>query len=310
LKLIHIHIDASKFKLNPFIYIFLFLIYLKKKQKTHTKFIRKSITGKYHVSQGVVIFKSMHNTRSHINRTRVAIKELVSIKDIDFNPTSIACHDSHIYVSQKHENQVRVYDRNLRLSRIISLSGVVTSPHHALAVNENARVLLDGMDSVGLFETTPQHRELHSQKNSGLNRKYNLMNQEESAAAAAASQSSSPITKTNVCHFYTNRNCLEDIHLEQSIHSNSNSSSGNNNEANSYKTNIFVADSCDSDIKVFAFARDERMQLLKRFRIPSGKPVSMVTLSTSSSSSTNTEHLLVLTHSPRKIYVFDMKSCK
>ena len=270
------------------------------------------------MSQGVVIFKSMHNSRSHINRTRVAIKELISIKDIDFNPTSIACHDSHIYVSQKHENQVRVYDRNLRLSRIISLSGIVTSPHHALAVSENARVLLDGMDSVGLFET-PHQRESSAQKS---NRKYNLMNQgnnqeQESSAGGAAASSSSPITKTNVCHFYTNRNCLEDIHLEQSIHSNNSSS---NNEASSHKTNIFVADSCDNDVKVFAFARDERMQLLKRFRIPSGKPVSMVTLSSSttssssssssSSPSTNTEHLLVLTHSPRKIYVFDMKSCK
>jgi len=243
----------------------------------------------------------MRNT----NRARALIKELVSIKDIDFNPTSIACHDSQVYVSQKHENQVRVYDRNLRLSRIISLTGVVASPHHALAVNENARVLLDGMDSVGLFET-PQQRD--SLKIGGLNRKYNLMsssssggsnnNQEESQTGSTGS----PTMKTNVCHFYTNKNCLEDIHLQNK----SETTNGGDGSVN-VKTHIFIADSCDNDVKIFSFAKDERMQLLQRYRIPLGKPVSMATLT---SPSTSSEHLLVLTHSPRKIYVFDMKACK
>jgi hypothetical protein len=240
------------------------------------------------VSQGVVVFKSLHNARN-LNRTRVAIKELISIKDVDFNPTSIACHDSHVYVSQKHENQVRVYDRNLRLSRIISLSGIVTSPHHALAVNENARVLLDGMDSVGLFDTA------HASLKGGLNKKYNLMNSNNNQEDTQTGANGSPITKTNICHFYTNKNCLEDIHLQ-------NKSETTNVNG---KTHIFIADSCDNDVKMFLFAKDERMQLLKRFRVPLGKPVSMATLS-----STISEHLLVLTHSPRKIYVFDMKSCK
>ena len=190
-----------------------------------------------------------------MNKSRVAVKELISVKDVDFNPSGVACHDQLVYVSQKLENQIRVYDKNLRLTRIISLTGIVTSPHHALAVNEQVRVLLDGMDSVGLFDAP------------------NLKG-----------------SKNNVCHFYTNKNCLEDLHVPSS------------GFAQSDKTSIFVADSCDKDVKQFVFAKEERMQLIKRYKIPAGKPVSMVTMPS--------EHLLVLTHSPRKVYVFDMKTCK
>ena len=119
--------------------------------------------AKYHVHQGLVALKSMHHTRA-LNRTRIALKELVSVKDVDFSPTSVACGTDHfVYVSQKFDNQVRVYDRNLRLTRIIALSGVVTSPHHALAVNEHARVLLDGLDSVALFHDTSKASSAHSQ---------------------------------------------------------------------------------------------------------------------------------------------------
>ena len=200
-----------------------------------------------------------------VNKSRVAIKELVSVKDIDLNPTGIACHDSLIYVSEKLENQIRVYDKSLRLVRIISLSGIVTSPHHALAVSENARVLLDGMDSVGLFDTQSFVKTAFGVQN----KKYHLVPQDES-------------NKINVCHFYTNKNCLEDVHVAP---------------AGGDKTYIYVADSCDHEVKKFLFAKDERMQLVKKYRMPAGRPVSMVTMATG--------HMLVLTHSPRRIYIMD-----
>ena len=106
----------------------------------------------------------------------------------------------------------------------------------------------------------------------------------------AAAASSSSLDKTTVCHFFTSKSCLEDVHVVKE---------------SAEKSHIYVADSCDGDIKVFLFARDERMQLVRRVRVPAGKPVSMLAMPESP------HMLLVLTHSPRKIYVFDVRTtCK
>ena len=65
---------------------------------------------------------SSSSSSSRSNRTQqMLIRELISVRDADFRPSTIACHDDLIYVGERIKNHIRVYDRLLRLVRIISL---------------------------------------------------------------------------------------------------------------------------------------------------------------------------------------------
>lgn len=219
--------------------------------------------GKYQVNQTFVVFRNSQNTR-FTNKSRIGIKETISVKDIDFRPSAIACHDDIVYVSEKGKNQIRVYDKLLRLVRIISLNGMVSSPYHALAVNQNVRVLLDGMDGVALFNP-------HNHVKSLFKKKFQISHENNNI---------------NVCHFYSDVNCLEDVHVSAESHS---------------KSNVFVADSCSNEIKQFTFSKDERIKLSAQFSVPNGRPISMVTLPVG--------YIIVLTDSPRKLYVLNPREC-
>lgn len=65
---------------------------------------------------------SFSSSSSRSNRTQqMLIRELISVRDAEFRPSTIACHDDLIYVGERMKNHIRVYDRLLRLVRIISL---------------------------------------------------------------------------------------------------------------------------------------------------------------------------------------------
>lgn len=70
---------------------------------------------------------SSSSSSSRSNRTQqMLIRELISVRDADFSPSTIACHDDLIYVGERIKNHIRVYDRLLRLVRIISLKVCVS----------------------------------------------------------------------------------------------------------------------------------------------------------------------------------------
>lgn len=65
---------------------------------------------------------SSSSLRSGSNRTQqILVRELISVRDAEFNPSTIACHDDLIYVGERAKKYLRVYDKLLRLVRIIFL---------------------------------------------------------------------------------------------------------------------------------------------------------------------------------------------
>lgn len=219
------------------------------------------------------------NSTSKNNKSQTFIREVFSIKDADFRPSAIACHDDLVYVSERPKNQIRIYDRLLRLVRIIYLNGVIVSNHRALAVNQNVRVLLDGMDSLALFNPPLPFSHLTSSTASIPNmknahrKKYSMVPENN---------------RINVCHFYKNMNCLEDVHVAA-------------DSTTKTKSNIFTVDSCNSEIKQFLYSKDEKITLINRFLIKNGRPISVIT--------NQLGYIFVLTDLPRKIYILDPREC-
>lgn len=211
---------------------------------------------------------------------------MLSVRDADFMPSAIACHDDLIYVTERPKNQIRIYDKLLRLLRKIYLNGIVVSNHHALAVNQNVRVLIDGLDSLALFNPTinanPSTNTNQNPSNSILTstvpisksshrKKFNLVPENN---------------RVNVCHFYKSMNCLEDVHVTYESKT---------------KSYIYAVDSCSNEVKQFLYSKDERITLSNRFTFRNGKPISVTT--------SPLGYIFVLTDLPRKIYILDPKEC-
>ena len=112
--------------------------------------------------------------RKH-NNTQLAMKEAITIRDADFSPSSISCDQDSIYVTERPTNQIRVYDKILRLMRVINLDGVITSVHSSLSVAPNVNVLVDGLDAAALFSVNEEGNQM------------------------------------NLCHFDKHMNCIEDV---------------------------------------------------------------------------------------------------
>lgn len=195
--------------------------------------------AKYHVYQAFINQKSSLHGKT--NKTRIGIKETISIKDADFFPSAIACHDDLIYVSERPKNQIRVYDKQLRVVRFIYLNGVVVSSHHALAVNQNVRVTLDGQDAISLFNPN----NVVQNEKFDIKKKYSLIPENN---------------RVNVCHFYKKINCLNDIHVLAESKS---------------KSFIYLVDSCDSNLLEFVYNKDEKINITRRIHLPVGTPISV-----------------------------------
>jgi len=77
-----------------------------------------------------------------------------SLIDTQFVPSAITClkQTDEIYISEHSTNQIRIYDTDLILKKIINLNGVVYSANNALAVDKNIKLFLDGNDGVALFD--------------------------------------------------------------------------------------------------------------------------------------------------------------
>lgn len=219
--------------------------------------------SKFNINQTTLNFKQLSIDNNFKNKTNFILKEVYSIKDADFKPTSLSCNNDLIYVSERAKNQIRVYDSILRLVRIINLNGVIVSAHSALSVDQNVRVFADGLDGVALF-------------NPRNNNKFSL----------SRKKTMSEISRVNICHFYKNMNCIEDIDVYTE---------------EKFKSSIYIVDSCDNDIKQFYYSREEKILLANKFKINLGKPISSVRNSFG--------YLIVLTNSPTKIEILNIKQC-
>lgn len=206
-------------------------------------------------------FASKFSSRK--NKSQTLFREVSSNRDFDFRPSTIACYDDHIYVSENPKNQVRIYDNYLRLVRIIYLNGVIVSNHRRISLNQNVRVFMDGSDGLALFNPSLSNP-ITSHK------KYSLFGERN---------------RVNVCHFYTNMDCLEDVHVTAQSRTTS---------------NIYTADSCNNEIKQFLFNNGEKVDLVNRYSV-NGRPISVVT--------NQLDYIFVLTERPRKIHILDPREC-
>lgn len=220
--------------------------------------------SKFSINQTTLNFKTLSIENNFKNKTNFILREIYSIRDADFKPSSISCNDDLVYVSERAKNQIRVYDTLLRLVRIINLNGVIVSTHSALSVDQNVRVFADGLDGVALFNPRNNNKIANRKKTNTM----------------------SEISRVNICHFYKNMNCIEDIDVYTE---------------EKFKSSIYIVDSCDNDVKQFFYSREEKIQLANRFRINYGKPISAVRNSFG--------YLVVLTNSPTKIDILDIKEC-
>jgi hypothetical protein len=228
--------------------------------------------SKYNLNQSTLNYK-INSIDLLKNKTNFILKEVYSIRDADFKPTSISCNNDYVYVSERAKSQIRVYDSILRLIRIINLNGVIVSSHSALAVDQNVRVFSDGLDGVALFN--PRNTNAKQQQLNSLLATTNRMR-----------KVMSEVSRVNVCHFYKNMNCIEDVDVYTE---------------EKFKSSIYVVDSCDNDIKQFFYSREEKIYLAKKFKIGLGKPISSIR--------THTGYLIVLTNSPAKLNLLDAKEC-
>lgn len=246
--------------------------------------------GKYHLNQTFITLRST-SFGGKQNKSQIVIKELISIRESDFNPSSVACHDDYIYVSERPKNQIRIYDKILRLVRIIYLNGIVVSAHNALAVNENVRVFLDGSSGIGLFNS-PQssHAKLnsnHHQNGAAAGHSGNHHHQQAQQSVTNRRKFSliPESNQVNVCHFYESMECLEDVELVSEGKS---------------KSLIYAADSCNNEILQFHYSANDRIQFNSKIEMP-GSPISIT--------HNPFGYLFVLANSPRKIYILDAKQC-
>lgn len=199
---------------------------------------------------GKYVFESILSSNLKLNRI---LKETSFIREKDYYPSTISCHDDYIYVSERPTNVIKVYDKNLNFIKNIEIDGVIISAHRAITVNNNIRLFADDSSGVAFFNR--------------------IRNSVDSIAHA--------------CHFYYKKNCIEDI---SSIVENKN------------KTLIYVADSCNHEIKQFIYTSNENNIALLHSLNVYGIPTSVV--------SNENGYLFVLTSVPSKLNVFYPRDCK
>lgn len=90
----------------------------------------------------------------------------------------------------------------------------------------------------------------------------------------------------NTCHFYKNMMCIESVYVYSNV------------LEEPFSASIFVADSCDKDVKHFLFNRKERISLKQIFKFDLGSPVSTVRNSLN--------HLVALTNYPSHLSVVNL----
>ena len=185
--------------------------------------------------------KSNNSPFNRQNKTNIIIKEAISIRDIDFAPTAISCNNDNIYVSQRLSKQIRVYDKVLRLVRVINLDDVVTSPHVSIDISPNVNLFLDGNDAISVF--VPTNSLLGLKKNK---KKYSLTAETNRGAT---------------CHFYQHMSCLKDMSVFTH---------------NTHQSEIYIADLCDRNVKEFTYVKNQKIELTNEYALNGGTPTSTV----------------------------------
>ena len=153
-----------------------------------------------------------HNGKFKVIKMNVVLE----IKESDYNPSAISCYEDNIYVSERASNIIKVYDNNLNFLRNIEINGVVISLHRAIDINQNIRIFADDSSGIAFFNQI-QH---------------------------------SGDSISNACHFYYDKNCVEDI---STIVENKN------------KTLIYVADSCNKEVKQFIHYNNGNIALINSY---------------------------------------------
>ena len=144
----------------------------------------------------------------------------------EYNPSSISCYDDHIYLSERPSNIIRVYDHNLNLVKKIEINGVVISAHRAIDVNQVARIFADDSSGVAFFNQ--------------------IENSDDNSA--------------NACHFYHQKNCVEDITLKVE---------------NKSRTLVYIANGCSNEVKQFEYTNNGNLNFVNSYNT-NGKPVSVL----------------------------------
>lgn len=165
------------------------------------------------------------------------------------------------------------------------------SNHVALGVNQNVRVLIDGSDSLALFQS-PSPSPQQQQQSSTVNQKP-INHHVHHRKKFTLHQESN---KANVCHFYTSMECLEDVSV--SIETGTMTS-----DESKTQSNIYAANSCDNQVKKFVFERGQKVveERAYQFGLNDGTPISVV--------ANQLGHLFVLTDLPRRLLVIDQREC-
>jgi len=159
----------------------------------------------------------------------------------------------------------------------------------ALGVNQNVRVLIDGSDSLALFQAPPAT--LSSQQPPAVHHKSNHHHSHHRKKFSLHPESN----KATVCHFHTSMECLEDVSV--SIETSTIV------DESKTQSNIYAVDSCDNQVKKFVFERGHKIveESKYQFRPADGTPVSAV--------ANQLGHLFVLTDMPRRLLVIDQREC-
>lgn len=262
--------------------------------------------AKYALNSTSSSSSSASSSSSRSNRTQqMLIRELISVRDADFSPSTIACHDDLIYVGERIKNHIRVYDRLLRLVRIISLKGVIASNHVALGVNQNVRVLMDGLDSLALWQVpSPTDNQQHQPSLSSSSVHHVKSSSSHHSHHRKKFTLHPEGNKATLCHFYTRMSCLEDVSVSVETPSNVlDEDDSTSSSSAATRSNIYVTDSCANEVRKFVFERGHKIvdESAYQFSHADGMPISAV--------ANPLGHLFVLTDMPRRLLVIDQREC-
>jgi hypothetical protein len=146
---------------------------------------------------------------------------------------------------------------------------LIVSPHRAISINSNIKVVMDGSDGLALFDNPVN---LVPSRGFTSRRKFNLLHKNN---------------KINVCHIYENMGCLEDLHVYSETKTIS---------------SIFTVNNCNQEIVQFTHNKEHhKLQLSRKYQILIGKPIS--------AKKNSFGHLFILTDFPRKILILDTREC-
>ena len=110
-------------------------------------------------SNNVYVLFSLQKEIAKFTLTKTSPQRFIKIKNIienDFQPTAISCTDHKIYVSTRIDNYLRVYDSMLKRIDQIKIDNVIVSMHQNLAMSSKINIIADGLDAVGLIDSSNQ----------------------------------------------------------------------------------------------------------------------------------------------------------